>query len=101
MDIQTRENLIKTIKSYKNGIIMIASHDRYFLKNVVNKIWDIENKEIREYIGTYEDYEKQKELNLLTQQYEKEEYSREKKHLETIILNNKEQRLRLEKNKNK
>ena len=100
MDIQTRENLIKTIKSYKNGIIIIASHDRFFLKNVVTKIWDIENKEIREYIGTYEDYEKQKELHLLKQQYEKEEYIREKKHLETIILNNKEQRLRLEKNKN-
>ena len=30
MDIQTRENLIKTIKSYKNAIIIIASHDRYF-----------------------------------------------------------------------
>ena len=101
MDIQTRESLIKTIKSYKNSVIIIASHDRYFLKNVVNKIWDIENKKIREYIGNYEDYEKQKELNLLKQQYEKEQYIREKKHLETVILNNKEQRLRLEKNKNK
>ena len=101
MDIQTRESLIKTIKSYKNSVIIIASHDRYFLKNVVTKIWDIENKKIREYIGNYEDYEKQKELNLLKQQYEKEQYIREKKHLETVILNNKEQRLRLEKNKNK
>ena len=81
MDIQTRESLIKTIKSYKNSVIIIASHDRYFLKNVVTKIWDIENKKIREYIGNYEDYEKQKELNLLKQQYEKEQYIREKKHL--------------------
>ncbi|MBC7913073.1 MAG: ABC transporter ATP-binding protein, partial [Pyrinomonadaceae bacterium] len=34
-----------------------VSHDRYFLDNVANKIWYIENQQIKAYPGTYAEYE--------------------------------------------
>src|SRR5690606_3763839 len=32
-------------------------HDRYLLDNVANKIWFIEDQQIKEYPGTYQEYE--------------------------------------------
>ncbi|MDB5001353.1 MAG: transporter ATP-binding protein, partial [Mucilaginibacter sp.] len=33
------------------------SHDRYFLDNVANKIWFIEDQKIKQYPGTYAEYD--------------------------------------------
>ena len=35
---------------------MIVSHDRHFISQVANKVWFIENKEVKEYPGTYDEY---------------------------------------------
>src|SRR5690606_14403019 len=48
--------LIQALQQYE-GTFIVVSHDRYFLDNVANKIWFIENKEIKEYPGTYQEYE--------------------------------------------
>lgn len=39
---------------------MVVSHDRYFLNKVVNKIYAIENKTVKEYLGNYSYYEEKK-----------------------------------------
>ena len=39
------------------GSFVIVSHDRYFLAEVANKIWYIENRQLKEYPGTYAEYE--------------------------------------------
>jgi ATP-binding cassette subfamily F protein 3 len=39
------------------GTYIVVSHDRYFLSRIANKIWYIENKELKEYPGTYEEFE--------------------------------------------
>nr|MCU0402569.1 ABC transporter ATP-binding protein [Algoriphagus sp.] len=39
------------------GTFITVSHDRHFIKGVANKIWYIEDHEIKEYPGTYEEYE--------------------------------------------
>jgi ATP-binding cassette subfamily F protein 3 len=39
------------------GTFITVSHDRHFIKGVANKIWYIEEHEIKEYPGTYEEYE--------------------------------------------
>ncbi|MFI5159408.1 MAG: ABC transporter ATP-binding protein, partial [Sphingobacteriales bacterium] len=36
---------------------IVVSHDRYFLDNVANKIWFIENQEIKQYPGTYAEFD--------------------------------------------
>src|SRR5690606_23723189 len=39
------------------GTFIVVSHDRYLLDNVANKIWFIEDQQIKEYPGTYAEYE--------------------------------------------
>jgi ATP-binding cassette subfamily F protein 3 len=39
------------------GSFVAVSHNRYFVSQVANKIWYIENQQIKEYPGTYEEYE--------------------------------------------
>jgi ATP-binding cassette subfamily F protein 3 len=56
LDIQSVNILIQALQQYE-GTFIAVSHDRYFLDNVANKIWFIENMDIKEYPGTYAEYE--------------------------------------------
>ncbi|WP_140938433.1 ABC-F family ATP-binding cassette domain-containing protein [Sphingobacterium lumbrici] len=56
LDMQSVNILIQALQQYE-GTLIVVSHDRYFLDNVANKIWFIEDKEIKEYPGTYQEYE--------------------------------------------
>lgn len=56
LDMQSVNILIQALQQYE-GTLIVVSHDRYFLDNVANKIWYIEDKEIKEYPGTYQEYE--------------------------------------------
>lgn len=56
LDIQSVNILIQALQQYE-GTFIAVSHDRYFLDNVANKIWFIEDKDIKEYPGTYAEYE--------------------------------------------
>ncbi len=51
--------------------VMMISHDRSFLNNVVDEIWEIENQKIFSFIGNYDDYktEKLKLINKWDQEY--------------------------------
>ena len=56
LDIQSIEILIQALQQYE-GTYIVVSHDRFFLERVANKVWDIEDHRIREFPGTYEEYE--------------------------------------------
>ncbi|MGV3762764.1 ABC-F family ATP-binding cassette domain-containing protein [Parapedobacter sp.] len=56
LDIQSVNILIQALKQFE-GTFIVVSHDRYLLDNVANKIWYIENRKIKEYPGTYQEYE--------------------------------------------
>lgn len=56
LDLQSIQILIQALDKY-DGSFVVVSHDRYFLSQVANKIWFIEGKEIKEYPGTYQEYE--------------------------------------------
>jgi len=56
LDIQSVNILIQALQQFE-GTLIAVSHDRYFLDSVANKIWYIENQEIKEYPGTYQEYE--------------------------------------------
>jgi ATP-binding cassette subfamily F protein 3 len=42
----------------------VVSHNRHFVSQVANKIWYIEDQQIKEYPGTYEEYEYWRKKNL-------------------------------------
>ncbi|SDF05227.1 ATP-binding cassette, subfamily F, member 3 [Dyadobacter soli] len=56
LDMQSVNILIQALQQYE-GSYIVVSHDRYFVENIANKIWYIEDHEIKEYPGTYEEYE--------------------------------------------
>ena len=56
LDFQSVNILIQALQQYE-GTFITVSHDRHFIKGVANKIWYIEQHEIKEYPGTYEEYE--------------------------------------------
>ena len=55
LDIQSVNILIQALQQYQ-GTFVIVSHDRHFISQVANKVWFIENKEVKEYPGTYDEY---------------------------------------------
>jgi ATP-binding cassette subfamily F protein 3 len=55
LDIDSRETLLNALKDFE-GTIMIVSHDRYFLKSIVNRVFEIDHGEMRIYDGTYDYY---------------------------------------------
>lgn len=57
LDITSVNILIQALEQF-TGTFIVVSHDRYFLEQVANKIWYIENKEIKEYPGTYKEYQR-------------------------------------------
>ena len=46
LDIQSKEVLKSALKNYE-GTFIVVSHDREFLDNLTNRIWDIENKSLK------------------------------------------------------
>jgi ATP-binding cassette subfamily F protein 3 len=64
LDIQSINILIQALRQYE-GTFILVSHDRYLLDNVANKIWYIEDQKIKEYPGTYQEYEEWQSKRLL------------------------------------
>ena len=56
LDITSIQTMIEALNAYE-GTYIIVSHDRYFLRQVTNKVWYIQEKEIKEYPGSYQEYE--------------------------------------------
>jgi ATP-binding cassette subfamily F protein 3 len=56
LDIQSVNILIQALQQFE-GTFIVVSHDRYFLDNVANKIWFIEDHKIKVYPGTYAEYD--------------------------------------------
>ena len=71
LDIEAIDWLEKFLKEYK-GAALIISHDRYFLDNVIDKIFLLENLKIDIYKGNYTEFMKKriKDLELLKKNYE-------------------------------
>lgn len=55
LDMQSVNILIQALQQYQ-GTYIVVSHDRYFVTQIANKIWWIEDNEIKEYPGTYDEF---------------------------------------------
>ncbi len=56
LDFISENILIQALQQYQ-GSFVVVSHNRHFVNQVANKIWYIEDKQIKEYPGTFEEYE--------------------------------------------
>ena len=67
LDINAFSWLENFLKAY-NGAVVVVSHDRYFLDQVVNRIWEIDNTYLIGYKGNYSAYLPQKEATVILQE---------------------------------
>ncbi len=72
LDFISENILIQALQQYA-GTFIVVSHNRYFVSQIANKIWYIENKQIKEYPGTYEEYEYWRRKNETAEQPVKRE----------------------------
>lgn len=56
LDMQSVNILIQALQQYK-GTFVIVSHDRQLISETATKIWYIEDKELKEYPGSYEEFD--------------------------------------------
>lgn len=75
LDWTTIEIIENYLKSYKGAIVLI-SHDRVFLDNIVSKVFEINKGHIRVYNGNYSFYREERDKE---KQREKVEYDKYKK----------------------
>lgn len=55
LDIASVEVLEQQLDSFE-GAVLVISHDRYFLDNVVDRVLDLRDGSLTEYLGGYTDY---------------------------------------------
>lgn len=60
LDIHSVDLLVEALNKYEGSLILV-SHDRYFISRIANKIWEIDDHKIREFKGTYAEWEDWKE----------------------------------------
>jgi len=56
LDFISENILIQALQQYQ-GSFVVVSHNRHFVTQVANKIWYIEDHQIKEYPGSYDEYE--------------------------------------------
>lgn len=71
LDSDGIEWLIDVLNNY-DGVVVVVSHDRYFLNKIVSRVVEIENCKVKEFYGNYDKYAREKEesVRLLKVKYE-------------------------------
>lgn len=59
IDIETRSVLEDALLKYK-GTLLCVSHDRYFINKIINKVYEIDNQQMKCYLGNYDYYKEKK-----------------------------------------
>ena len=84
LDLNSIAWLETYLMNYK-GAVFIVSHDRFFLNRVVSKVVEIENGELRTYLGNYRAYSEKKQQIRDARLKEYFNQQREIKHQQAVI----------------
>ncbi|GAB6107210.1 ribosomal protection-like ABC-F family protein [Fusibacter bizertensis] len=98
LDTDAIEWLENYLLSY-NGIVIIVSHDRYFLDKVVNKVIEIEHKSALTFKGNYTTYLNQKEEMVRIQMAQYLEQQKKIQSLEQAVKSLRDWAIRADNNK--
>ncbi len=92
LDIHSVDLLVEALNKYEGSLILV-SHDRYFISRIANKIWEIDNHQIREFKGSYAEWEDWKER--------RDKAEAENKKLESTFPKAEKTEVKVEKNTDK
>lgn len=85
LDIKGIE-LLQSKLLQNEGAVILISHDRELLDAVCTRIIEIEDGKVKKYKGNYSEYRRLKELERKRQLFEYEQYTGEKKRLESTLM---------------
>ncbi|MNW29138.1 putative ABC transporter ATP-binding protein [compost metagenome] len=60
LDIDSREALEEALESY-GGTVLAISHDRYFVNKLAGRVWELEQGQIKSYLGNFDDFRAKKQ----------------------------------------
>ncbi len=63
LDLHALEWLESFLPTYPKAVIVV-SHDRYFLDNVVTRVWELQDYQLQLYKGNYTAYQHQRDLRI-------------------------------------
>lgn len=84
LDIPTVEWLEQYMKEYEKAVVFV-SHDRFFLDQVVDVVYEIQGGKLKRYPGNYTQYRIQKQKNLAAGQKAYERQQEELNRLNALI----------------
>lgn len=92
------------LKQYK-GTVVIISHDRYFLDQVVNRVFEIHNKKLKTYNGNYSKFielsKTEKELEVKRYEDQQKEIKKQEESIERLKAYGREKHLKRARSKEK
>jgi len=84
LDIDSIEWLEQYLQSYPGGVILV-SHDQYFLNRMVNKIVELRQQRAFSYVGNYDDFVKEREIQVEMHRAQYESQQKEIADVERFI----------------
>lgn len=104
LDSDAVEWLEAFLRSY-DGTVMIISHDRYFLDQSANRIFEMANKKLTAYNGNYTEYLKQakiqKEIDIKRYENQQREIKKQEESIERLKAYGREKHIKRARSKEK
>ena len=103
LDKEHRQLLVADL-TYYYGTVLFVSHDRFFLNQLAEKIWEVSDGHVKEYLGNYDAYCVKKNWNSKHNIMSIINIKRKRKNYRNLTQRNKHKRKNLvmfQKNKNK
>lgn len=104
LDSEAIEWLEFFLKQYK-GTVMLISHDRYFLDQVVDRVFEIHNKKLKTYNGNYSKFielsKLEKELDLKKYEDQQKDLKKQEESIERLKAYGREKHLKRARSKEK
>ncbi|WP_455539640.1 ABC-F family ATP-binding cassette domain-containing protein [Terrisporobacter sp.] len=104
LDAEAIEWLEFFLKQYK-GTVMLISHDRYFLDQVVDRVFEIHNKKLKAYNGNYSKFielsKVEKEIELKKYEDQQKDLKKQEESIERLKAYGREKHLKRARSKEK
>ena len=104
LDSEAIEWLEFFLKQYK-GTVMLISHDRYFLDQVVDRVFEVHNKKLKSYNGNYSKFielsKVEKEIELKKYEDQQKDLKKQEESIERLKAYGREKHLKRARSKEK
>lgn len=61
LDLESTEWLVNFLKNYK-GALLVVTHDRYLIRNIGNRFWELNGGSLWDFTGNYDKYQSDREI---------------------------------------